>query len=55
VFPLVNIAADISGKGKDNLGKRGWIPAIPASHSGKFVTLLHSSASADFRAVDFSQ
>ncbi|WP_398474613.1 hypothetical protein [Tardiphaga sp.] len=52
---MENIAADISGKGKDNLGREGWNPANLASGSGKISALPHSLASADFRAVDFPQ
>jgi hypothetical protein len=52
---MENIAADISGKGKDNLGRAGRNSSNPASGKGKSRVLLHSAASADFRAVDFPQ
>ncbi|WP_398465891.1 hypothetical protein [Tardiphaga sp.] len=52
---MENIAADISGKGKDNLGRRARNPSNPALSKGKNRSLPHSSASADFRAVDFPQ
>jgi hypothetical protein len=52
---MENIAADISGKGKDNLGRERRNPSNPAPHKGKNRVVLHSSASADFRAVDFPQ
>jgi hypothetical protein len=52
---MENIAADISGKSKDNLGRAGRIPSNPASNISKTCLLLHSAASADFRAVDFPQ
>ena len=52
---MENIAADISGKGKDNLGRADRNPANLASSKGKTRALLYSVASADFGAVDFSQ
>jgi len=52
---MENIAADISGKGKDNLGRAGRNSSNPALSKGKTSYLLYSAASADFRAVDFPQ
>jgi hypothetical protein len=52
---MENIAADISGKGKDNLGRACRNPSNPAPMTGKTSAVLHSVASAGFRAVDFPQ
>ncbi|MCX7322225.1 MAG: hypothetical protein NT113_23050 [Hyphomicrobiales bacterium] len=52
---MENIAADISGKGKDNLGRSHGIGVNRAPYTGKSVVLLHSSAFADLRTVDFPQ
>jgi hypothetical protein len=55
VFLLENIAADISGKGKDILGRSRGMSMNRASYTGKSFVLLHSSAFADLLAVDFPQ